>query len=373
MHRGSSGILPMQELRALVSAGAIRGVPAIDPRQIQPNSLDLRVGPVAFRARYSFLPVHAPVATLLEELTLDRLDLTGGDGALLETGKVYVIPLCEALALPEGLSASANPKSSTGRLDILARLLVDRGSMFDAVPAGYAGPLYLELVPRAFPVRLRAGDSLSQLRLGRGPVRPLPDDELRAEITAGGLVLDEAGRPLAADELAIDDGVFLTVAVTGAPDDEIIGYRAKRSTPAVDFRRLDHPHGLYWEPVRAHDRASERLVLQPEEFYICSSHQRVIIPPHLCAEMVPYDAKSGELRTHYAGFFDSGFGLGCGGARVVLEVRNLDVPFLLQDGQRLFRLRYFRNSAVPEALYGRELGSNYQGQRLRLSKHFSAS
>lgn len=364
-----SGILPQQQLKTLVDEGQIKS-PPLDVDQLQPNSLDLRVGKIAYRARFSFLPTDRPIATMLEgsDLTLDTLDLDGPEGAILETGKVYIIPLQESLALPAACKGTTNPKSSTGRLDILARVLVDRTSRFDEIPAGYAGPLYLEVVPRSFPVRMRKGDRLSQLRLAHGNWSQLTDDELRSEIEQHGLVCTDSGQPIAADQLSLDDGVFLTAHVTD-PEVSTVGYVARKCTPAVDLRRKDHPPQPYWRGVSsAQDGAG--IVLQPDEFYIFSSRERVVIPPHLCAEMVAYDSRSGELRTHYAGFFDSGFGYQCGGARVVLEVRNLDVPFLLQDGQRLFRLQYFKNAACPEALYGSGETSHYQAQGLRLSKHF---
>ena len=376
MANASSGILPIQELRSLIERRAITSELPIEANQLQPNSIDLRVGNTAFRSRYSFLPVSSPVAALLSDLSLDQLDLSRSEGVLLETGKVYVIPLVESLFLPSNILGMTNPKSSTGRLDILARVLTDNGDLFDAIPAGYNGKLYLEIVPRAFPIRLRAGDRLAQLRLARDTPAALSDDELRHEIAKHQLIRTDDGLPIPVENLALQEGVFLTVHVSGKRDNTI-GYRARKSTPTVDWQRTDHPRRPYWEYISAQSRRNDRLILQPDEFYIFSSRQRVVIPPHLCAEMVPYDAKSGELRTHYAGFFDSGFGMlgdvprpAAQGARVVLEVRNLDVPFLLQDGQRLFRLRYHRNAATPDTLYGQGIASNYQGQGLRLSKHF---
>ncbi|MCB9555551.1 MAG: 2'-deoxycytidine 5'-triphosphate deaminase [Deltaproteobacteria bacterium] len=366
----TSGILPIQDIQQLIKTEALRADRPIEPSQLQPNSVDLRVGTTAYRARYSFLPVNQPVAALLSDLTLDTIDLSRDEGAILETGKVYVVPLREQLALPAGLMASANPKSSTGRLDVMVRMLTDRGSMFDAVPAGYQGPLYLEIVPRSFPIRLRADDTLAQLRICQGGLGQLSDDELRHEIAEHQLILAEDGHPIPVEELALDDGVFLTVYVASSRYDETIGFSAKKTTPVVDLRRRDHTRRRFWNYIPSPHRRRDHLILHPNEFYIFSSRERVVIPPHLCAEMVPYDAKSGELRTHYAGFFDSGFGMGTGGARVVLEVRNLDVPFLLQDGQRLFRLRYHRNTSIPQTLYGTDIASNYQGQSLRLSKHF---
>lgn len=367
-----SGIIPIQHLKQLVEQRVIGGTPALDPSQLQPNSFDLRVGTIAYRVRFSLLPVATPVAACLEQYTLETFDLTSPEGVLLETGKIYVIPLCETLALPSHFSGTANPKSSTGRLDILARVITDGGTLFDVIRPGYHGPLYLEVVPRAFPIRLRAYDTVSQLRIVEHPCKPLSNESLRREIATHHLVRDTHGRAVPIDTLSIDDGVFLSIDVGDATfPDNVIGYTAKRSTPAIDLRRRDHRYSSFWHTLtRAND--GNPLVLEPQHFYIFSSRERVVIPPHLCAEMIPFDAKSGELRTHYAGFFDSGFGYGTEGARVVLEVRNLDVPFLVQPNQPIFRLQFFYNSDIPERLYGAALSSHYQGQGLKLSKHFSS-
>jgi dCTP deaminase len=370
---GPNGVLPDSSLWGLIEAGQISADSPIDANQVQPNSIDLRLGAVAHRTRCSFLPVGDTVEALLHDLATNRTELDG-DGFVMECGQTYIIPLMERLTLPPGIYGYTNPKSSTGRLDIMVRVLTDGGDMFDTVPAGYQGSLYLEVISRSFPVRLRAGDTLAQLRIFQGADVTLSDDELRKMIDGRFIVRDHDGVPIPASSLGIDDGVFLSVDLGGK--DRTIGYRSKRCTKVVDFRARGLPIRHFWEHMAAPSRRSDPLILDPNAFYIFASRERVVVPPDVCAEMVAIDVRSGEVRTHYAGFFDSGFGFDDAernsvGARVVLEVRNMDVPFLLQDGQKLFRLRFFRNTATPTRLYGQSLASNYQGQGLKLAKQFA--
>jgi len=362
-----SGVLPIQRLRKLVTQGVISSDPQISPEQFQPNSLDLRLGAKAYRTRCSFLPVNGQMSTLINEHKLYEINLS--EGYVFERGNTYIIPLAEQLALPESIYGMTNPKSSAGRLDMLARVITEEGHAFDTIPHGYSGKLYLDLTTRSFPIRLRAGDSLVQIRLLTGSRVVVPDNELKMILDKRGLIRDQEGVPVPAKNLQVEDGVLLTVRLTGTGD-ETIGYSSKKTTPVVDFARKDHPIRPFWEYIHA-GRRNDHLILQPEEFYIFSSRERVCIPSDLCAEMVAFDVKSGEVRTHYAGFFDSGFGVEGAGAHVVLEVRNRDMPFLIQNGQRLFRLRYFRNAGIPDVLYGSTTKSHYQGQGLRLAKQFS--
>jgi len=361
------GVLPVQEIRRLVAQGAIESRVAVHDSQFQPNSLDLRLDDRAFRTRCSFLPVADNTTTILRGLTLADYEL-GPGGIVLEQGCIYLIRLLEHFRLPPDLWGYTNPKSTTGRLDLFARVITETGQAFDFVPPGYSGPLYLEVITRSFPVRLRMGDSLVQLRLMRGQGGPVADATLAEHNDRLPMVFTETGEPIGSNELQIADGIHLSVRLH---DDKggIVGYSAQRNTGVVDLRALNHQAQDYWDPISAPSRRRRFLILEPEEFYIFSSLERVSIPPAMCAEMVPYDPKSGELRTHYAGFFDSGFG-NTGGAHVVLEVRNRDTPFLLQHGQRLFRLRYFWNTEEPDSSYGSGLGSHYQGQKLRLAKQF---
>jgi dCTP deaminase len=358
----TSGILPDHELERLAAAGAIVAAEAFAEGQVQPASLDLRLGPVAHRIRASFLPgPEARVEEKLAALTLHTISLAGG--AVLETGCVYLVPLQESLALPDGVAATANPKSSTGRLDVFTRVIADRGRAFDTVPAGYRGPLYLEVSPRTFPVLVRTGSRLSQLRLRRGAA--LIDDAALASLHAAETIA-------APGEPVIDGGLVLSVDLEPAAPGAPVGYRAKRHTGVVDVDRVaGYPVGAFWEPIAA-DPASG-LVLDPDEFYILVSREAVHVPPATAAEMVPIDPLVGEFRVHYAGFFDPGFGhaaAGGHGSRAVLEVRSREVPFILEHGQSVGRLVYERMAAAPRRLYGMGIGSNYQAQGLKLSKHF---
>lgn len=356
-----SGVLAIQHLAHLVRAGAIAADPPVLGDQLQPNSMDLRLGRRAHRIRCSFLPGPLGVETCLRELSNDvhELDLEGERGAVLEPNVPYLIELEERLSLPAALSARANPKSSTGRLDVFARVVADTGEAFDEIPPGYQGRLFVHVIARSFPIRVRRGDRLVQLRVAKGSPR-LTDAETRALHAASPLLLGDRD-----PEPIIEDGLCFSASLTGH---DPVGYRARAHTPLLDLAGVGaHAIEPFWQRIPATDRGV--LVLEPEAFYVLASHERVRVPAEVCAEMVPFDAKSGELRTHYAGFFDSGFGADVG-ARVVLEIRNRDTPFLLRDRQRIFRFQLHHNLAVPAVLYG--AGNHYQGQGLRLAKQFAS-
>jgi dCTP deaminase len=355
----TSGILPAKAISRFCDQGLIRLLRPADADQIQPASLDLRLGHEAYRVRASFLP--GPRQTVAEKLTavsLHKIDLT--EGAVLETGCVYIVPLQESLSLPVGISAAANPKSSTGRLDIFTRVIADFAQEFDKVPDGYQGPLYAEISPRTFPILAREGSRLSQIRFRAGPT--LATDALIHEL--------HAREPLiASGDVNIDGGLALTVDLTGMAKDGPIGFRAKRHSALVDVDKKAALEVLdYWEPIWQ----KHSLILDPDQFYILASKEAVCVPPTHAAEMVPYNPLVGEFRVHYAGFFDPGFGHASGhgeGARAVLEVRSHEVPFILEDGQIIGRLVYEPLTEKPDKVYG-EVGSNYQKQGLKLSKHF---
>jgi dCTP deaminase len=356
-----SGILPAQAVRRLVAEGAIVAEAPLAGGQIQPASIDLRLGPVAHRVRASFLPGPGQeVARKLADLALHDVDLTAG--AVLETGCVYVVPLLERLALPAHIAAAANPKSSTGRLDVFTRVIADGIDAFDAVPAGYKGRLYAEICPQTFPIVVRRGSFLSQLRFRTGDPTE-PDEALRS--------LQQQLRLVSGGVEDIRGGVALSVDLADA-NGGLVGYRAKRHTGLVDVDKAASCSTLdYWEPIQA--RGQRRLILDPDEFYILASKEAVHVPPTHAAEMMPFNPLVGEFRVHYAGFMDPGFGhapAGGAGARVVLEVRSHKVPFVLEDGQVIGRLVYERMTEVPDVLYGAGLHSHYQAQGLKLSKHF---
>ncbi|TIT34032.1 MAG: 2'-deoxycytidine 5'-triphosphate deaminase [Mesorhizobium sp.] len=359
-----TGILPDQDISALFRSGALKSPRALDADQIQPASLDLRLGERAWRVRASFLPgPNHKVSEKLDRLQLHEINLT--EGAVLETGCVYIVPLLESLALPAGISASANPKSSTGRLDIFTRVMTDRGHEFDKIAAGYHGPLYLEVSPRTFPIVVRTGSRLSQIRFRTGNAL-LSEAELHE--------LHNAEMLVATDPPNISGGgIALSIDLNGDKDG-LVGYRGKHHTGLVDVdKRAAQDVVDFWEPI--HKSGAGELVLDPDEFYILVSQEAVHVPPLYAAEMTPFDPLVGEFRVHYAGFFDPGFGhsaSGGTGSRAVLEVRSHEVPFILDHGQIVGRLVYEHMLKRPRALYGTELGSNYQAQGLKLSKHFRA-
>ncbi|MDQ4091480.1 MAG: 2'-deoxycytidine 5'-triphosphate deaminase [Actinomycetota bacterium] len=367
---GKEGVLPTQFLEAAIDAGVISAGGFTIPREnVQPASLDLRLGEVAYRIRCSFLPGRHAVADRVKDYVIDELDLHR-EGAVLETNRPYLIPLKERLALPPNVRGKANPKSSTGRLDVFTRVITDGSHRFDEVAEGYTGNLYLEVVPLSFAIRVREDLSLNQLRLSVG--RPeLSDAELRAFHERQPLLFRH-GEPVPGAELAVDDGLFLSLDLRGDRSGRV-GYRARDNAPLLDMTRVG---GLdadaYWEHVKG--EGGDRVVLTPQRFYLLMSDESVTIPPDLAAEMMAYDPTSGELRTHYAGFFDPGFGYDAAGlfkgSRAALEVRAHDVPFMIEHGQRVCKLTFERMLAEPATLYGRGIGSSYQQQEETLGKHF---
>lgn len=358
----STGILPSHILKRLIRARreVLAGEEILD-QQIQPASVDLRLGTIAYRVRASFLPgKNTCVADKLDDIAIHQIDLT--DGAVLETGCVYVVPLMERLELSFRVSAVANPKSSTGRLDVFTRLITDNAQAFDRVDENYHGPLYAEISPRTFPLLVRKGSRLNQLRLRHGSPQ-FTDTQLRRLHEEVGLVDGPAD---------IDGGLALSVDLRGETVSHQVGWRARRHAGVIDVDKIAGYDPLdFWDPVYA--RKADSIILDPDEFYILASQQAVSIPPDFAAEMAPFNPLVGEFRVHYAGFFDPGFGHETGhgrGARAVLEVRSREVPFVLEHGQTVGRLVYERLTDTPPQVYGSDLGSNYQRQGLKLSKHF---
>jgi dCTP deaminase len=366
------GVFPSQALnqaieKEWVSSGDYR----IRPEAIQPASIDLRLGDVAWALRCSFLPdVGSTVEEKMEGLAFQRIDLR--DGAVLERDRPYLVPLIEELALPGDVRAKANPKSSTGRLDVFTRVITDGHHRFDDIRAGYRGRLYLEVVPRSFAIQVKTGLSLNQLRLSRGDVR-LGDERIRELQGEGSPLVYLGSEPVPQPELALADGLFLSLDLSG-PEDRTVGYRAKKNSLPVDLSRIRaYRWSDYWDPV--FPEPGGRIVLEPEIFYLLLSAEGVSIPPQIAAEMMAYDPTAGELRTHYAGFFDPGFGYDPAGerhgSRAALEVRARDVSFMVEHRQPVCKLGLEWMEAPAERLYGASLGSNYQGQVTMLSKHFA--
>ncbi len=364
------GVLPSQLLAEAVDAGWVSaGELEVPATNIQPASVDLRLGDHAYALRCSFLARDQPVQRKLDDFVVDKLDLSG-EGAVLATNRPYLVPLLERLELPGFVRAKANPKSSTGRADVFTRVITDHSHRFDEVAAGYRGPLYIEVVPLSFTVRVRAGLALNQLRLFVGRSR-VSDTELW-ELQQTGPILFVDGQPAGRDQFSTSDGLFLSLDLRGEQGGWV-GYRAKRNTPLLDLGAPGaHRSENFWERVRT--ERGGRLLLEPEMFYLLLSEEAVRVPPGLACEMTAYDPTSGELRTHYAGFFDPGFGYDKEGAmpgsRAALEVRAHDVPFMIEHGQRLCKLTFERMVCEPAKLYGEAIGSSYQGQVDTLGKHF---
>lgn len=391
VHLHTKGILPVQKLKILRDLGILDSHPdyPIDDNQFQPNSLDLRLGEVAYRVRCSFLPENETVKQKLEKL--EQYSFSIKDGAVLEENCVYIIPLLERLKLPkshystqngvsdqseevklfspENLSAKANPKSSTGRLDVFTRVITDYSHRFEEITPGYQGQLYLEVVPKSFSIKVRTGQRLNQLRIRHG-LEIVPDQDLLRIHDSDPLLFDENIKPVSMQQIKVNKGLFMSVQLKGKKG-EIIGYKAKKHNNYIDLENIGHYEvDEFWEPIYA--SSGSTFILEPEAFYIFASKERIRVPAKLACEMMAYDTGSGELRTHYAGFFDSGFGgsVDDKGARAVLEVRSHDVPFMIEDGQTLFSMQFEPNTELPDFTYGEEIESNYQGQGLKLGKHF---
>jgi len=364
------GVLPSQLLAEAIEAGYLEAGELRIPREsIQPASLDLRLGESAFRIRCSFLPGAETVDRKVEDYVFDELDLRR-QGAVLETNRPYLIPLAERVHLPPHVRGKANPKSSTGRVDVFTRVITDYGHRFDEIAPGYDGPLYLEVVPLSFPILVKQHLSLNQLRLMVGH-STLTDEELAAR-HQDEPILFRGGRPATAEEFEASNGLFLSLDLEGDKGRQV-GHRARGNVDLLDMSGIGAHHvDDYWEPVRSEE--GDRLVLEPERFYLLLSDESVMVPPDLAAEMTAYDPTSGELRTHYAGFFDPGFGYdpsaGLKGSRAALEVRAHDVPFMIEHRQKVCKLTFERMIAPPAKLYGTTIGSNYQGQMETLGKHF---
>jgi dCTP deaminase len=361
----TTGILPSQGIKELISKGQIIGNRPITEDQIQPASLDLRLGDIAHRVRASFVPGLGTVEAKIKDLRMTRVDLTSA--AVFEKDCVYIVPLLEELHLPDSISGKANPKSTTGRLDIFTRLIYDYGLEFDRLPAGYKGRLYAEIVPRAFTVGIRAGMKLSQLRFVEGPANSQNTEIQELERKEPVVYLDE-DQPAKA---LFDKGLRITVNLEGGVG-EVIAYKARPNAPLIELDKINYySPEEFWEPLYQNENRS--LILDAGAFYILASRERVRVRPDFAAEMVPFDPSDGEFRIHYAGFFDPGFGYGLSdikGTRAVLEVRAHEVPFLIEHGQLVGRLNYMRLLSRPDKIYGVRIGSSYQQQALALSKQF---
>ncbi len=368
---GKEGVFSRELLVDAIANGVIgAGSFKIPDTNVQPASLDLRLGEIAYRIRCSFLPGPQSVERKLRDYVIDELDLHK-EGAVLETNRPYLVLLKEQLNLPPGVRAKANPKSSTGRIDVFTRVVTDEGHRFDEIAEGYQGPLYLEVVPLSFTVRVREDLTLNQLRLSIGRTT-LTDDEVRDFHSEEHPLLFEDGKPVPARELALSDGMFLGLDLKGDTTARV-GYRARENAPLLDLTsdQLIDPEA-FWEPVQS--EGGDRIVLSPQKFYLLMSSGAVSIPPELASEMTAYDPTNGELRTHYAGFFDPGFGFDpegpLDGSRAALEVRAHDVPFVIEHGQRVCKLTFDRMLEAPKTLYGEAIGSSYQRQEETLGKIF---
>jgi dCTP deaminase len=362
----STGILPSQKIVELMEAGHISAPCPIRDEQVQPASIDLRLGPVAYRVRAGLLPGSSTVLRKLEQFGYQAVDLS--TPALLERGCVYIVPLQEELNLPPQVGARGNPKSTIGRLDVFTRLMADYGGEFDRIPAGYSGKLYVEIVPRSFGIVVREGLRIYQARFIKGNPRPA-DSMLKDLDRLSPLIFGGDDQPAEAN---IHQGLRISLDLEGAAGSGVVGYKARRNAPPVELDKIDFfDPDDFWEPLLKPKQ--RQMIIDPDDFYLLLSKERICVRPEFAAELVPYDPQVGEFRIHYAGFFDPGFGYGSGeinGTHAVLEVRAHGVPFLFSDGQTIGRLIFEQLLAAPSKIYGPAIGSSYQRQGLSLSKQF---
>ena len=365
------GILSYQQLEQFVNEKRIISNRPIEKWQFQPNTIDLRLGSVACRVRSSFMSLTKNVEEKINENLMYTLSLK--DGAILEKGCVYIIPLQERLNIPSHIYGKTNPKSSTGRLDIFTRIITDKNYRFNVIQPGYSGKLFVEVSPMSFTIKVRENDSLNQLRLIDGDDIRLSQNELEKFYDSFPLLYDKIGNPLPKNDVIFNYGLFLRIDLSHSSKRKVVGFKSRKNSAVIDIsKKFHYQSSHFWDQI--YSEPDEQIILEPEVFYIFATKERIVIPPGVCGEMIPYDPDSGEMRVHYAGFFDTGFGYEQNskikGAKAVLEVRPHDVPFLVEDGQILFRLVFDRNFQVPAQIYGKALNSNYQYQGLSLSKHF---
>lgn len=366
------GVLSYQIIKRYVTENKIYSKKKIEDWQIQPNTLDLRLGNIGYRVRTSFLSVDSAVSKKIGDYVMYEINLA--QGAILEKGCVYVIPLMESLNLPNDIYGKTNPKSSVGRLDVFTRVISDANYRYNAISEGYQGKLYVEISPISFTIKVKEGDSINQLRLLKGNNVRLSDSELKAWYRKMPLLYNEKGKAIPLSKTIFSDGLHMRIDLKYSKKKRVIGFKSKKNSTVIEIsKRNYYPIDHFWERLYSDNKSS--LILQPEEFYIFASKERVVIPPGLCGEVIPYDPENGEMRVHYAGFFDSGFGhvrsqQGYVGAKAVLEIRPHDVPFLIEDGQIIFRMVFDKNNVRPDHLYGHGIKSSYQCQDLKLSKHF---
>ncbi len=369
LHNTTTGVWTSAQIHEAFETGILKTEEALAEEQVQPASIDLRLGKTAYRVRAGFLPgKNKSVMTRVSELGMHEVSIE--EGGVLEKGAVYIIPLLESVNLPNFLEGVISPKSSTGRLDILTRLITDKGTTFDRIPKGYTGPLFVEVTPLTFSIVARTGDRLNQLRLRTG-FTPLSEAEMLNLHEKTSLIFNEAGEP--ETPVLEQGGIWMSVDLEGIDGSDIVAYRARKHAPVLDLRKINHYNvNDFWEPItKPHDGS---LILNPEDFYIMVSREKVSVPGHTSCEMMPYETTAGELRVHYAGFFDPGFGMTKDGSSVgvrgVLEVRSHDVPFVLEHGQKICRMVYEPLAQTPDILYGIDLSSNYASQGLKLAKQF---
>lgn len=363
----TKGVLASQEIRELIHKGHIKHA---DEKSIRPASLDLTITSEVYRLEEMFLPKSGEtIRDILKNARPSAHHLSHP----LERNVLYLARLQEHLSLPDGIHCVCNPKSSTGRVDIQVRVLADGVPRYDAVmPGGYDGDLWLLMSPKSFPVKIDAGESLSQIRFVRGSSR-VTEEEIEETLTAHDLLWDIEGKPLRESGRLSDQDGSLILGIDVSRD--LVGWECLGLHRILDLSKRGHYYAEeFFRPLR---RTGDHIRLQNNGFYILYTRERVQVPPHLACEMVPMDERSGEFRVHYAGFIDPGWGWGIDGSangrRLVLEIRPFE-DIVLRDGQPVGKIKFEKMSSRPDQVYD-QIDSNYinETELPRLSKHFRAA
>ena len=330
--------------------------------QIQPSSLDLTLSEECYEIEASFLSPNHNIRDKLNNIINKKIDLN--EVYIFKKNITYIVRLNEKLNLKNDIFGKCNPKSSTGRLDIFCRAILNFSDEYEKIPLNYNGEIFLEITPRSFNIALIKGDSLNQMRLIYQNHDYVDDESLHNFHNIDPIIFDEFGNTNVAD---ISSGLKISVDLKKI--NKTSAYIAKDNAPVLHYDKINsHKVADFWDTIKTKD---DYLIIKPGKFYILKSKQKIRIPKTMAGEMKPYDTGIGDFRVHYAGFFDPGFGDPFG-SYAVLEVKTNEVPFILNDGQVIAKIQYEKLNKETKVVYGSNIKSNYQNQELALSKHFEA-
>jgi len=324
--------------------------------QIQPSSIDLSLSDECYEIKTSFLSPDSKVRDKLNKIYSKKINLK--TSKIFKKNKTYIVRLNETLHLNNSISGHCNPKSSTGRLNIFCRTILDYCDEYEKIPKNYNGEIFLEITTRSFDIKISKGDKLNQMRLRKKTNNYLNDKDLKKINKRNALIFTNKKN-------IIENGLRISVDLSN--DNKICAYVAKKTSLNINFSKISfYEIKKFWKPLKP---VNNSLIIEKNKFYILKSREKIRIPSNLAGEMIPYDTGIGDFRAHYAGFFDPGFG-DPKGSYAVLEVKTNELPFILEDGQTIARIKYEKLNKKTFLVYGSIINSNYQNQKLALSKHF---